>query len=305
MTIYYKGLLILKDSIKLKKVKFSTIRTEDVSFSKFSKLSMSEKKYFLQLFNNLGYVNFDDLKVISITSGDDILKNILFKIMNPKFKPIRPIIYEKVLDIDGNEYAREIKTGYLFPILGNDDMEYIFSFSRIIDGWNIECFKGSFIGHFIERTNFALCNCYCFNEMVANYNEIEKYEDKKLSSHDLLKMKELFQMNVFDDSKIISHNNQNLSINTTNSTNLTKTNSNGFNQPTNSVSNNSLNSLQEIKNILSSLSDEDLALLRDISRNDLLNIDIHEYMQMTKEEKLELLDKQVNPRPKVCLKKKN
>lgn len=293
MTIYYKGLLILKDSIKLKKVKFSTIRTEDVSFSKFSKLTKAEKKYFLQLFNNFGYVNCDDLKVISITSGDDILKNILFKIMNPKFKPIRPIIYEKVLDIDGNEYAREVKTGYLFPILGNDDMEYIFSFSRILDNvWDIEYFKGSFIGHFIERTNFALCNCYCFNEMIANYNEIEKYEDKKLSTHDLLKMKELFQMNVFDDSKI-------------NSANLTKTNSNGLNQPTNSVSNNSLNSLQEIKNILSSLSDDDLALLRDISRNDLSNIDIHEYMQMTKEEKLELLDKQVNPRPKVCLKKKN
>lgn len=172
----------------------------------------------MQLFNNLGDVDFDDLKVISITS-DDILKNILFKIMNPKFKPIRPIIYEKVLDIDGNEYAREIKTGYLFPILGNDDMEYTFSLFRTLDFWNIECFKGLFIGHFIERTNFALCNCYCFNEMVANYNEIEKYEDKKLSSHDLLKMKELFQMNVFDDSKIISQNNQNLSINSTNSAN--------------------------------------------------------------------------------------
>ena len=184
-------------------------------------------------------------------------------------------------------------------------MEYTFSLFRTLDFWNIECFKDSFIGHFIERTNFALCNCYCFNEMVANYNEIEKYEDKKLSSHDLLKMKELFQMNVFDDSKIISQNNQNLSINPTNSANLTKTNSNGLNQPTNSVSNNSLNSLQEIKNILSSLSDEDLAILRDISRNDLSNIDIYEYMQMTKEEKLEILDKQVTPRPKVCLKKKN
>lgn len=305
MTIYYKGLLILKDSIKLKKVNFSINSIEDVSSSKFSKLTKAEKDYFLLSFNRFGYVDFEDLKVISITSGDDILKNIFFKIMNPKFKPIRPIIYEKLLDIDGNEYAREIKTGYLFPILGNDDMEYTFSLFRTLDFWNIEYFKGSFIGHFIERTNFALCNCYCFNEMVANYNEIEKYEDKKLSSHDLLKMKELFQMNVFDDSKIISQNNQNLSINPTNSANLTKTNSNGLNHPTNSVSNNSLNSLQEIKNILSSLSDEDLALLRDISRNDLSNIDIHEYMQMTKEEKLELLDKQVNPRPKVCLKKKN
>lgn len=304
MTIYYKGLLTLKDSIKLKKVNFSINSIEDVSSSKFSKLTKAEKDYFLLSFNRFGYVDFEDLKVISITS-DDILKNILFKIMNPKFKPIRPIIYEKVLDIDGNEYAREIKTGYLFPILGNDDMEYTFSLFRTLDFWNIECFKGSFIGHFIERTNFALCNCYCFNEMVANYNEIEKYEDKKLSSHDLLKMKELFQMNVFDDSKIISQNNQNLSINPTNSANLTKTNSNGFNQPTNSVSNNSLNSLQEIKNILSSLSDEDLAILRDISRNNLSNIDIHEYIQMTKEEKLELLDKQVTPRPKVCLKKKN
>ena len=292
MTIYYKGLLTLKDSIKLKKVNFSINSIEDVSSSKFSKLTKAEKDYFLLSFNRFGYVDFEDLKVISITSGDDILKNIFFKIMNPKFKPIRPIIYEKLLDIDGNEYAREIKTGYLFPILGNDDMEYTFSLFRTLDFWNIECFKGSFIGHFIERTNFALCNCYCFNEMVANYNEIEKYKDKKLSTHDLLKMKELFQMNVFDDSKI-------------NSANLTKTNSNGLNQPTNSVSNNSLNSLQEIKNILSSLSDEDLALLRDISRNDLSNIDIHEYMQMTKEEKLELLDKQVNPRPKVCLKKKN
>lgn len=304
MTIYYKGLLTLKDSIKLKKVNFSINSIEDVSSSKFSKLTKAEKDYFLLSFNRFGYVDFEDLKVISITS-DDILKNIFFKIMNPKFKPIRPIIYEKLLDIDGNEYAREIKTGYLFPILGNDDMEYTFSLFRTLDFWNIECFKGSFIGHFIERTNFALCNCYCFNEMVANYNEIEKYEDKKLSSHDLLKMKELFQMNVFDDSKIISQNNQNLSINPTNSANLTKTNSNGLNQPTNSVSNNSLNSLQEIKNILSSLSNDDLALLRDISRNDLSNIDIHEYMQMTKEEKLELLDKQVTPRPKVCLKKKN
>ena len=305
MTIYYKGLLTLKDSIKLKKVNFSINSIEDVSSSKFSKLTKAEKDYFLLSFNRFGYVDFEDLKVISITSGDDILKNIFFKIMNPKFKPIRPIIYEKLLDIDGNEYAREIKTGYLFPILGNDDMEYTFSLFRTLDFWNIECFKGSFIGHFIERTNFALCNCYCFNEMVANYNEIEKYKDKKLSTRDLLKMKELFQMNVFDDSKIISQNNQNLSINSTNSANLTKTNSNGLNQQTNSVSNNSLNSLQEIKNILSSLSDEDLAILRDISRNDLSNIDIHEYMQMTKEEKLELLDKQVNPRPKVCLKKKN
>ena len=42
-----------------------------------------------------------------------------------------------------------------------------------------------------------------------------------------------------------------------------------------------------------------------MSRNDLSNIDIHEYIQMTKEEKLELLDKQVTPRHKVCLKKKN
>lgn len=305
MTIYYKGVLTLKDSIKLKKVKFSSTNTVDVSSSKFSKLTKAEKDYFLLSFNRFGYVDFEDLKVISITSGDDILKNILFKIMNPKFKPIRPIIYKKLLDIDGNEYAREIKTGYLFPILGNDDMEYTFSLFRTLDFWNIECFKGSFIGHFIERTNFALCNCYCFNEMIANYNEIEKYKDKKLSTHNLLKMKELFQMNVFDDSKIISQNNQNLSINPTNSANLTKTNSNGLNQPTNSASNNSLNSLQEIKNILSSLSDDDLALLRDISRNDLSNIDILEYMQMTKEEKLELLDKQVNPRPKVCLKKKN
>lgn len=304
MTIYYKGLLTLKDSIKLKKVKFSINSIENVSSSKFSKLTKAEKDYFLLLFKRFGYVDFEDLKVISITS-DDILKNIFFKIMNPKFKPIRPIIYEKLLDIDGNEYAREIKTGYLFPILGNDDMEYTFSLVRTLDFWNIECFNSSFIGHFIERTNFALCNCYCFNEMVANYNEIEKYKDKKLSTHDLLKMKELFQMNVFDDSKIISQNNQNLSINPTNSANLTKTNSNGLNQPTNSVSNNSLNSLQEIKNILSSLSDEDLAILRDISRNNLSNIDIHEYIQMTKEEKLELLDKQVTPRPKVCLKKKN
>lgn len=328
MTIYYKGILALKKSIKLKKINFYTgtilrsgsdiERVDDISFrfGRFGELTFDDKKEFFKNFNSLRFPDNGYEETI-VAQNNTAMMDILFKIINPKFKTIRKIMYEKVLDTNGNAYAREIQTGFLFPILSSNDLEYILRLFKTEDWMDAKILKGSLLYQFKERSNFALCNCYCTDEKVADYNEVEAYKNKNLNHASHQKMKTLFQMNVFDDSCIMVKNNTQSLINSLNSTstingtntvNLTAGNNNILVQESQNSSHESLKALQEVKKILDSLSDEDLALLRDISQNNLSNINIDEYMKMTKEEKLALLRKQEtldDDRPKVCLKKKN
>ena len=74
---------------------------------------------------------------------------------------------------------------------------------------------------------------------------------------------------------------------------------------------NKIQSLQSIKSMLNKLSDYEIALLRDISFNNLHDIDINEFMNMSSEEKLAILSSQAQQknttndnRPKVSLVKR-
>ena len=227
-----------------------------------------------------------------------------------QIKPIKlsinnkEIIYEIIVDKNGNKYAKEINTGYLFPIFNRRDLICYCEYRKLL-GVISYYFKGYFNYKVKERENFDLCDCYCIERGVANYIEIEKYENKSSVNKQLEK---LFKMNVFDDS-CIKENSHSLSITSPNSSesmlNLTTENNNIPATYSPCSSHESLKSLQELKKILDSLSDEDLALLRDMTQNNLLDPNINEYIKMSKEEKLAILSSQSNldSRPKVSLKK--
>lgn len=313
MTIYYKGLITLKKKIKIETIPFQTSNVD-----KNSKMYLNGKhsKRLSQEDIECLYENiYNKYKGASYNLSQ--IADILFKVNPIKFKSSMNIIYEELVDEKGQRYAKEKDNSLIFPLFSHDDLEdWIFNLNKCWSSWGYHYFKGKFSTDFKLRDNFALCDCYCIADGVANHNEIKKYQK---THHDYSVLEEFFYMNVFDDSRINNNSQQTInslstSINCDNSfgstINSIKQNSTPSNKSNNSIQ--VVESLETIKNFLISLPDDKKSLLHDIIQNNLLNYNLGELIQMSKMSNEDLLNtlleqsnqKNVGSSKKVSLAKK-
>lgn len=148
---------------------------------------------------------------------------------------------------------------------------------------------------------------YLDNEKLINDNE-EKYNINSIDKMSLKQLKNIIRdakiekaLNV-SSSTIKQQTNYSTSINNKSIGSIVNTNnssSNLVNQNSNNSNNDNIEELQKVKELLNTLSEEEINLLRDITGNNLYHQKIFEYVKMLKEEKDNILNK-----PKVNLKKK-
>ncbi len=225
MATYYEGNLVLSENVKLKKIKFSSKR----HFQKYDmKIKFLNARYTLtnketsilinELFSSNSEVN---------TNTNNILVNVLMS-TKPYSKSEITIVYEKIYDKDGNAYAKELHTGFIFPLFESNDLYCDLKYTTCENTRGKIKAKGFFIHSIIKRKNFDLCKCYCIEDKIIDYNALDKWikNNSKTRSD---KLEKLFKKNVFDDSKLIQNN----SIKTSN----TNPSSVQVNQSTNSIMN--------------------------------------------------------------------
>ncbi len=331
MTPYYKGRLVLNKNLKFKKIKFNSGYYEEKEDIEIDILNAEYELTEEENDDILNYLIEDESKMTRN------IKDIFFKIlMSTKLyrKKELNIIYEKITDKNGNVYGEEILTKFIFPLFSIDDIwvHTTYSFNNFLDFVKLRGYTNYKINN--DRSNFSLCKCYCVENGVADYNEIGEYRNKNTDNFSPKfefkeRIKKLYNMNVFDDSVITQNisiqvpNNQNsIPSNPSNSSNTYSTENDALSReenisfPTNPCNNDFIEKLEKIKNKLNSLSNEEKSLLRDLTYNNLNDPQIFEYIDMSREEMLEVLsyraqqksDKDnsqvLNDKPKVSLKKK-
>ncbi len=349
MTIYYKGWIVIKKNIKFKKLKFySSYFTEE---NKNNVKICSNSNYELTTEENTillkSLIDMDKKRKIEEKTMWDIFDKLEIHNIKLKRKEMN-IIFEKIIDKDGNIYGKERLTGYIFPLFNKSDFKGNGNYSFKKDQYDNTEYLDGYLDFVTKlRDNVGLCDCYLVEEGVANINEICKSNKilEHWSKNERFKNKLLFlsNMNVFDES--IFDKNSNKPINT--STTVSNSNSNStpvittpsVNLVTNSplsLSNNidiensqsittsinpnnsdesslipintQLEWLEKFKNIINSLTEEDIAQLKDMTKNNLNNPNIFKYILMSKKERLEILnfenESEKKDKPKVSLKKK-
>lgn len=333
MTTYYKGNLVLAKNIILKKIKFCSNLYGEISEMKINQISGNAKITNEELKRLNAWKKLTDIiRFKSNVIYDDYNKKLLFNLLKKNYKNEKiQIIYEIVYDRNGNPYAKEKNYGGLiFPLFNLHDLDY-FYIDHVHKGLLYDRVRGNFSFELKNRDNFDLTDCYCFQCGVANQNEIIDYVKKYGPNSDEFykKVRYLYNMNVFDNSIIndyqsssisnITSNNQTnnipansnvqQSINQTNSSNIQiknsiNTNSTLSKSPT-SIRLEILENLENIKNKLNNLSDKEIALLRDMTNNNLNDPNILEYIDMPLDKKLEFLEQKAKENSsKVSLEKK-
>lgn len=350
MTTYYKGSIVLRKNLKFKKIKLQSYLYDDAIALKGDDSNIRTINVRYELTDRENVELSDAIKSDSDTLSEKVV-NILVKILMSTQKLYRrkemDIIYEKIMDSYGNIYGKEKITGYIFPLLNEKDLNAnIFSYyKRGTLYYDDILFKSCITYETKNRINFDLCDCYCINEGVANKNEIELYDNvynnfytnyfaKQFHTKLCSKLKKLYNMNIFDES-IIFNNSNNISsksVTTPNNSNsisnsIQTVNSNNIpssismspvvtqeNSTNVSSTNQKLEKLKKVKEILSFLSEEDIALLKDMTNNNLDDPNVLEYLKMSREQKLEFIsnkqktsndESQIsNDKPKISLKKR-
>lgn len=203
MSEFYKGKIILKKDIKFKKMKFLIDENNIVSILKPTySLSGAEGRVLYESFCK--FKNNKDFKI------EDSISNCIINRITYKFfeinKKVINIIYEKVVDEEGFWYAKEVYTGYIFPLLEFNycDLEYNVTYQnqsnkneQVIDNTN-----GYILTNIKSRNIYDTCNVYCIEEKVANYNELKKYSKKKKLEKVLNKIPKLYNMNIFKNNNL-------------------------------------------------------------------------------------------------------
>lgn len=334
MAKYFIGNILLKENINLQKYTLSfKIKNKNNLISKF-KIDPKPLNFNKNDYKNLIEVINGAMKGIktylNTKTGNKLLENITYKKSDE-------IIFEVIKDKFGKEYAKEILTGFVFPIFNKFELLVDLKTNIIKKKFDKNLIQSEIIINYDKRINFNLCNCYCVKYKEAEQLDIEKYIYKNYNSltpkHSIrnsqfyLKIKELFDKNIFDDSVIIKNSNNEKIIVTENNNPLPSSSSTNNNLNTDYLSiktfdsekssiNNQLELLKKIKDILPYLPDEDINLLRDLTNNNFDDPNLIEYLKMPKVEKLEVLAsrlqyKSLNSnneildiKPKVSLKKK-
>lgn len=333
----YSGKFILHDNITLNQIRINIKKTIKNGINikitncrkKLTTIEESQlSKWILSAANNMP-CNENDIF--------DILVNIKYN--NSINKQKTAILYEKVYDKNGNAYAKEILTGFIFPLLTTKDLNFKCFYSNHIIcnffgksiGYNI---SNDFFPELINRKNFQLCECYCIEDKPVDYMEIASYKSKNAKHYNGMptidfgtKIFKLYNMNLFDDSEIINtqsdlvqsiNNPNNISSQQADSYSSHTNEENNFmvqndtNSPiqtSENSSNEQLELLKKVKEFLPLLPDEDINLIKDLTNNNLEDPDILKYMKMPREEKLAILSSRLqqssdNNKPKVSLKKK-
>lgn len=345
MTTYYKGSIVLRKNLKFKKIKLQSYLYDDVSELQCADSIIRTINVKYELTNSENTILSNAIKSKSDTLSEKET-NILVKILMSTQKLYRRkkinIIYEKIMDRDGNVYGKEKITGYLFPLLNEKDLSAnIHPYVKRNTAFYGDIYANAYVNYETKnRSSFDLCDCYCINEGVANKNEIELYDNvynnfytnyfaKQLHTKLCSKLKKLYNMNIFDESTIfnnsnnissqsvIAPNNSNSisnSIQTVNSNNIPSSISMSPVVTQENSTNQELEKLKKVKEILSFLSEEDIALLKDMTNNNLDDPNILEYLKMSREQKLEFISNKrktsndeaqiSNDKPKISLKKR-
>lgn len=166
---YYKGILVLSDNIKLKALKFNSNKARDYSLVK---IKFIKSNYQLNFDENM---NLNEIMLYKYSTINDDTKKIIYKIITSGQhynKSEVPIIYKKIYDNYGNEFAREINTGLIFPLFNYNNLKVDLNY-KIIRNINKDLIsvKGSFTPSFNDDT----IKCYCLEDSIATTNDIFEY----------------------------------------------------------------------------------------------------------------------------------
>lgn len=200
MKVYYRGRLIKNDSSDYSKfiMRFYSklwIYKNDLRRDEL-KLNSGEFTY---LKNNLEvwvdqYTNITDEELLKVLRK-------IYKICSKQI-PLNStsIIYEKVKDVDGNIYGKEILTNRLFP-LRNDDMANEEFFYNIDNNRCIER-RLTFINNNMAKFAFIISP-----DEVASINEVNEYleianNQKELTKHNK-EITQIYQENVFNKEIVL------------------------------------------------------------------------------------------------------
>lgn len=341
MTIYYKGLLVLSKNLKIKNISYSSDYFDmkdgaengtKIRINPNYELSNKESKTILD--NILKYCETRKDDTNEVREIFDISRKIV--INTTKCKKIKmKIMFEKIADKDGILYGKEKLTGFIFPLLSKNDIKVLnihYSFQQLYYDDDVVKLIGDIDSKLTLRDNAELCDCYLFEDGVANKNEINEYDRIKNSNKWTKfynKLLNLYNMNIFSqdifnqDNNVSNNSNDVFSITTTpnlepnfsissSSDNNLQSENNFINKDNSNISfalpaNIKLDLLEKFKIIINSLTEYDIDVLKDMTNNDLNDKNLIKYILMTKEERLEFLNAINKPnednKTKVSLKK--
>lgn len=220
-------------------------------------------------------------------------------------------IYEKIYDKYGKAYAKELITGYVFPIISSDDVTFDFYFTEHTNSFGLKL-KGIFEPNILNRENFSKCGCFIVAGNIADEEDIYYYKMNLDNSHAKYQIKCLFNKNVFDKNVIIDNQSQsNFAQNSNSIIDSTKINNekiDSINIQNNqceqlhnpevhkvnlekpNFTRNKIEMFNNIKDFILLLPDEDINLLSDMTNNNFNDPNIFEYLKMPRKEKIKFLD---------------
>ena len=191
--IYYKGSINEYESIKnflmiTDSLAYSVnnrVYSDDFSYIINNIMDYSDQMRFLRLLKNLYDRNSFDKELLIEEKSDiyNYFKSMGFKLRIKKDDSyLLDIIYSKVTDIKGRTYARELKTGLLFPLYDENNISFDYYVTKYIDE-NYGINKNNhgtcslLIKPRVLNDNIAKVSNIIISSGVASLNDIEEYEE--------------------------------------------------------------------------------------------------------------------------------
>ena len=191
--IYYKGSINEYESIKnflmiTDSLAYSVnnrVYSDDFSYIINNIMDYSDQMRFLRLLKNLYDRNSFDKELLIEEKSDiyNYFKSMGFKLRIKKDDSyLLDIIYSKVTDIKGRTYARELKTGLLFPLYDENNISFDYYVTKYIDE-NYGINKNNhgtcslLIKPRVLNDNIAKVSNIIISNGVASLNDIEEYEE--------------------------------------------------------------------------------------------------------------------------------
>ena len=212
MKTYYKGTLV--SEIEPANIKIGNI--VDIGGYRFdvnpgsinlSKLRYDDKdniKDFIQ--KNYGLISYYDSGIELPQKINSIIDRILLEPDIYANYEYQQIIYEKIEDIHGNFYAKELISGLIFPIYNNEQAQTKYKLKKTNGIYIVGEYQLTMQKNYNPK---SMKKCYCMigHEEIADNNEVSSYQsmfDKGIGKRRkkekfIASIKELFNKNVFKE----------------------------------------------------------------------------------------------------------